>query len=311
MQHVTWTRLFDEGAQMLAHGAGSARLDPRREAGILLRSASGMDAAALLTRGGEAVDGAAAGRFRAWIEARSRGVPLQHLVGEIGFHAVTLRVEPGVFIPRPETELLVDAVLEALSQEAPDPDEPYAKPTHGPIVLDLCTGSGTVAVAVAAATSARTPRPRIFAGDIDAAAVDLTRRNVQACGVADMVEVRVSDLAEAFADLAGRVDVLTANPPYIDPAQADSLPVEVRLGDPPQALFDPEGGVGFHRRIARAGRRLLRPGGRIFLEIGDDQGVKVQRLLADEGYEEIRILPDLSGRDRVATGRVESSTRSS
>ncbi len=178
-------------------------------------------------------------------------------------------------------------------------------------MLDLCTGSGTVAVAVAAAAAARTPRPRIFAGDIDAAAVDLARRNAEACGVADMVEVRPSDLGAAFADLAGRVDVLVANPPYIDPACADSLPVEVRLGDPPRALYDPEGGVGFHRRIAREGRWLLAPGGRLFLEIGDDQGVKVARLLADEGYEAVRILPDLAGRDRVACGRVEPSTRSS
>jgi release factor glutamine methyltransferase len=151
----------------------------------------------------------------------------------------------------------------------------------------------------------------VFAGDVDPAAVDLARRNAQSCGVAASLEIRASDLAESFADLDGRVDVLVANPPYIDPAHADSLPVDVRFGDPPRALYDPEGGVGFHRRIARAGRRLLRAGGSLFLEIGDDQGIQARRILADEGYEAVRILPDLAGRDRVACGRVESSTRSS
>jgi release factor glutamine methyltransferase len=293
---LTWSALLDEGAAGLRAGRSSARLDPRREAGILLRAASGLDAAALVVHAGEAADPQAAARFSTWVESRAQGVPLQHLLGETGFHGVTLRVEPGVFIPRPETELLVDLVLADIASRPP-----------GTTVLDLCTGSGSVAVAVAAAA----PAARLYAGDIDPAAVALARRNAAANGVAAFIDVRESDLAAAFADLEGRVDVLTANPPYIDPALADSLPVEVRFGDPPRALFDPEGGVGFHRRIAREGRRLLRAGGAIFLEIGEDQGVKARRILADEGYGAIRIVPDLAGRDRVACGRVEPSTQSS
>jgi release factor glutamine methyltransferase len=312
----TWAELVEEGAAALREGPGSGRLDPRREAEILLRHAAGMDSAALLRIRGEAATAIPIARFRAWVATRAQGVPLQHLLGEASFHGIVLRVEPGVFIPRPETETLVDAAIASVWERA------AASPLREIVVLDLCTGSGTAAVAIAAALHAgaegsssaaasHAGRVRVFAGDVDPAAVDLARRNANACAVASIVEIRVSDLAEAFADLDGRVDVLVANPPYIDPADADSLPVEVRFGDPPRALFDSEGGVGYHRRIAREGRRLLRPDGQIFLEIGDDQGVQARRILADEGYEAIRILPDLTGRARVACGRVEPSTQSS
>jgi release factor glutamine methyltransferase len=125
------------------------------------------------------------------------------------------------------------------------------------------------------------------------------------------VDVRRSDLFSAFADLEGRVDVLTANPPYIAPAERDSLPLEVLLGDPEDALFDPEGGTGFHARLAARGADFLRPGGLLAMEIGADQGPAVVALAAAAGLAGARVMRDLAGRDRIVTGRRPSSTPSS
>jgi release factor glutamine methyltransferase len=289
--------LLDEGTAALRSGRGSSQEEPRRESWLLLRAATGMKAAELLANRQDPARDPDAARFREWVEARARGVPLQHLVGWTEFHEIALRVEPGVFIPRPETELLVE---EAIREASP-----------GACVLDLCTGSGAVALAIAHALALKKITARVFAGDRDEAAVDLARRNAQSLGLEHRVEVRTSDLGDSFGDLAGQVSVLTANPPYIDPARASSLPFEVRFGDPPQALFDPEGGTGFHRRIADQARTLLRDGGVLLLEIGEDQGPRVAQILHGFGYEDVRILPDLNGRDRIARGRWSSSTPSS
>jgi len=223
-------------------------------------------------------------------------VPLQHLIGRAEFHEIVLRIEPGVFIPRPETELLVE---EAIREAHP-----------GACILDVCTGTGAVALAIAHALAVKKIPARVFAGDRNAAAVDLARRNAQSLGLESRVDVRPSDLCDSFGDLDGQVDILTANPPYVDPACAGSLPFEVRFGDPPLALFDPEGGTGFHARIADQARALLRKDGTLLLEIGEDQGARVEQILRRFGYEDVRILPDLAGRDRIARGRWSSSTRS-
>lgn len=289
--------LLDEGTQALGSGLGGSREAPRRESAMLLRAVTGLSAADLLTRRNEPVHGADAVRFQEWIEARAQGVPLQHLLGRADFHEIELRIEPGVFIPRPETELLVELAL----------DE--ARP--GACILELCTGTGAIALAVAHALSAKNIAVQIYAGDRDPAAVDLAQRNARHLGLADRVAIRESDLAGAFADLVGTVDLLVANPPYIDPACAASLPFDVRCGDPPHALFDFEHGTGFHRQIAEQGRTLLRSGGVLILEIGDDQGSRVKLILEDLGYEDVRILPDLAGRDRIARGRWSPSTPSS
>ncbi|HET9888506.1 MAG TPA: peptide chain release factor N(5)-glutamine methyltransferase [bacterium] len=297
--------------ELLEEGAAALRSSPhgqedghsRRESGVLLRAATGLSAADLLLHRNAKVAGADAARFREWIDARARGVPLQHLLGSAAFHAIELRIEPGVFIPRPETETLVEHALSEVLRDTARQDRPC--------ILDLCTGTGAVALAIARALVGKNIAARVYAGDRDHAALDLARRNALQLGLAAQVDIRESDLAEAFADLSGQVDILTANPPYIDPACADSLPFDVGFGDPPQALFDPEGGSGFHRRIADQGRTLLRAGGTILLEIGEDQGARVARILEDCGYADVQILPDLAGRDRIARGRWSPSTPSS
>jgi release factor glutamine methyltransferase len=289
--------LLEEGTVALRSGRGSSREEPRRESWLLLRAATGMKAAELLANRQDPARDPDAARFREWVDARARGVPLQHLVGWTEFHEIALRIEPGVFIPRPETELLVE---EAIREAHP-----------GACILDVCTGTGAVALAIGHALAVKKVPARVFAGDQNATAVDLARRNARSLGLEGRVEVRPSDLCDSFGDLAGKIDVLVANPPYIDPSCANSLPFEVRFGDPPHALFDPEGGTGFHRRIADQARALLKNGGALLLEIGEDQGARVAQILHHLGYEDVRILPDLTGRNRIARGRWSSSMPSS
>ena len=288
----SFRRLLEIGATRLRDARGSARQDPRGEARRLLATASGVPAVDLLLHADEAAPRTVRDRYLALVEQRAKGVPLQLLAGETGFHDVTLAVEPGVFVPRPETELVVEEARRALAAGR-------RRGVTGPFrLLDLCTGSGAIAVALAAAESERDGT--VHAGDIDPLAVRLARRNAARCAVD--VDVRSSDLFAAFEDLAGRVDVVVSNPPYIAPDEADQLPVEVRSYDPPRALFDPHGGTGFHRRIACEARRFLRPGGVLVLEIGATQGISVRAALEECGYRDVRVLPDLAGRDRIVRG---------
>jgi release factor glutamine methyltransferase len=290
---TTLRELVDEGARQLRDSAGDAREDPRREARMLLEAAVGCDRRDSLVRSDDPVDPEGTRRFWDLVEDRARGIPLQILVGETAFHDVMLTVRAGVFIPRPETELLVEevviavrnAVARASAQERPD----------GIRVLDLCTGTGAVAVAAASALRDE-PLVSMHAADWNARAVHLARHNAKRCGVE--VDVRRSNLFSAFADLEHRVAVISANPPYIDPAEAETLPLEVRLGDPRDALFDPEGGIGFHRRIADRGRRFLVDGGTLLLEMGETQADAIGRVLQDFGYGDVDVIPDLTGRDR-------------
>lgn len=299
----TLRELVEAGAGELRWAEGCARDNPRREASLLLQAAVGLDRSQIVVRGDQAAAPGEAARYWDLVRRRARGLPLQLLIGETGFHDVILSVEPGVFIPRPETELLVEETERDVAAllRADDSDRRV-------VVMDLCTGTGAVAVAVAWRFRPE-PRVRVHAGDWSLRAVHLARRNARRNGLT--VDVRRSDLFSAFADLEGAVDALVANPPYISPEERDTLPVEVRLGDPEDALFDPDGGTGFHRRIASRGRDFLRPGGTIALEIGERQGAEVREMLEDLGYLEVAVLRDLAGRERVVRGRRPTSTRSS
>lgn len=288
----TFRQLLDLATERLRRARGSAREDPRGEARRLLAAAAGLGPAELVLQADEPAPRGTRGRFLALLERRADGVPLQLLTGETAFHDVVLSVEEGVFLPRPETELLVEEVRHALQAARRRGAAPPLR------VLDLCTGTGAVAVASAAAE--RGHGTAVHAGDVDPHAVRLAAGNAVRCGVA--VDVRRSDLFAAFQDLAGRVDVVVSNPPYIAPCELERLPLEVRGFDPARALFDPDGGTGFHRKIAAGASRFLRGGGTLLLEIGESQGEEVRGLLADAGYRDVCVLPDLAGRDRIVRG---------
>jgi release factor glutamine methyltransferase len=216
------------------------------------------------------------------VAARARRVPLQHLVGVAGFHRVELSVGPGVFIPRPETELLVEWGLTTV--DAPNP-----------VVVDLCAGSGAIAVAIAAAR----PDATVYAVEIDRIALGWLRRNTGATTV-QVVEGDVTDPA-TLAGLDGRVDLVLCNPPYV-PA-GTRVPPEVAGFDPYPAVFSGADGLDVIRGLVPRVAALLRPGGWFGLEHHDSQGGAVEALLSAAGYRGVTDHNDLAGRPRFATGR--------
>ncbi|AXH98006.1 peptide chain release factor N(5)-glutamine methyltransferase [Ornithinimicrobium avium] len=232
---------------------------------------------------GEDVQDGARTAYLELVGRRASRVPLQHLTGTAHFAGLELAVGPGVFVPRPETEVLVGLALEAL--------EGVERPT----VVDLCTGSGAVALAVARARS----DARVGAVELSAKAHGYAVTNVRRTALP--VDLRLGRAQEAFPELVGAVDVVTANPPYIPP---DAVPVdvEVREHDPELALYGGgEDGLEVPLQVAARAALLLRPGGVLLMEHADVQGESLSAALAAQGtWSQVEDHADLNGRPRVA-----------
>ncbi len=246
---------------------------------------------------------------------RARREPLQHIVGGTGFRHLWLAVGPGVFIPRPETEGLVQAVLDHLDRTFGVVDAGGAGP--GPVVVDFCAGSGAVGLAIAT----ERPGTRVVAVEKDPAAVTWLRRN--AADHAEEIRAVGSEFTIVVADLldeplapvsgevtAGEVSVVVSNPPYI-PVGAVPRDPEVRDYDPPIALFGGRDGLAVIRPLVELAAALLQPGGQIAIEHGDDQGDDTSGaygvpdlLRAHGGFVGVRDLRDLGGRPRVTVARL-------
>jgi release factor glutamine methyltransferase len=219
------------------------------------------------------------------LAARASRIPLQHIVGSAGFRYLDLQVGPGVFIPRPETELLVDAVLERLR----------AVPvTRAPRVVDLCAGSGAIGLSIANEHSTVT----VDLVERSAAAMTWLRRNASG---QDRVRVHHADLADAPSDAGGRVDVVVSNPPYVPIDERELVDPEVRDHDPAEALWaGPDGLDIIHRVVARAAE-LLRPDGLLVMEHSERQDQSVPQLVEAAGFTDVVVHPDLTGRPRFVT----------
>ena len=255
---------------------------PRQTAETLLMRLLSTDRAGLYSRK-EGLDQATARLFARSLCARCRGTPVQHLTGEQQFRQLRLRVTPEVLIPRPETEVLVDVVTALV-------------PGSGrPLVVDVGTGTGAVALAV----KFERPGARVIGTDLSGAAVQLARENAKALDLD--IEVRQGDLLDALPqDVRGAIDVLVSNPPYLTEEEYESLPVEVR-SEPREALV---GGTDVHRLLVAQARGWLRPDGWLVVEIGADQGPEVAAMFKADGFDAVEILPDLAGRQRIVRGRV-------
>ena len=248
---------------------------------VLLASILGTDRTGLYLRD-EDLSSADAKRFGRALCRRCTGTPVQHLTGEQGFRRLVLTARPGVFVPRPETEVVVDAALEAIAE------------IGSPVVVDVGTGTGAIALSVAL----EHPGARVFATDLSTEAVDLAREHAERFGLA--VDVREGDLlAPVVPELSGMTDLVVSNPPYLEPVEVETLPPDVRA-DPTAALV---GGIGVYERLFPEAAEILRPGGSVVVEIGDTQGEAVAAAACAAGFEDVRVRSDLAGRDRVVDGR--------
>ena len=255
---------------------------PRATAEVLLLHVLGIDRAALYARA-EGLTSAEAKTFGRALCQRCTGTPVQHLTGRQAFRRLDLEVRGGVFVPRPETEVVVDVALEMLGE------------LEAPRVIDVGTGTGAVALAIAD----ERPGSRVIATDRSPEAVALASSNVIRLGLD--VTVLEGDLLDPVADaLRSDVDLLVSNPPYVDPAEVGDLPLVVRA-DPELALV---GGTEFHRRLVDVGPSWLRSGGSMVVEIGSTQAAEVASVFAHGGFGAVEVRQDLTGRDRVVAGRL-------
>jgi release factor glutamine methyltransferase len=259
------------------HGIDS----PHATAEVLLMHVLETDRAGLYTRE-RGLDAREARMFGRAICQRCTGVPVQHLTGQQGFRRIVVEVRPGVFVPRPETEILVEHALSALGD------------VTAPVVVDAGTGTGAIALSI----KDERPRATVFATDVSREAVELARANADRLGLT--VSVLEGDLLSPLPqDLRGRVDLVISNPPYLREDELAGLPPEVRA-DPPLALVgDPD---PYRRSVAEA-PRWLRSGGVLAVEIDARRGDEVVRALRTV-FADVRVEPDLAGRDRVVLARM-------
>lgn len=260
---------------------GSAQLGSVAEARALLAHAAGLDLTRLALA--EALPGQAVAEYRGLLERRASGIPVQYLTGRAAFRTVEVAVAPGVFIPRPETEVMTGWAIE------------WLRDLPAPVVVELCAGSGAISLALAT----EAPQARQYAVELSAEAARLAAVNLTRTGV----DLRVGDMADAFAELDGSVDLVIANPPYIPLDAWEGVSVEVRTHEPELALFSGPDGLDALRVVAAVAARLLRPGGVVCAEHAESQSEQVTALFAGSGwYHTVRDHTDLTDRPRFVTG---------
>ncbi len=219
------------------------------------------------------------------VERRATREPLQHITGIAPFRSLELAVGPGVFVPRPETEQVAQIAIDFLRANA----------NGSPLAVDLGAGSGAIAIALAS----EVPHARVVAVENSPAAFIWAKSNVRTAAL-DNLELQFVDLANALPHRDGTVDLVISNPPYI-PTGAIPRDPEVRLFDPAHALYGGEDGLDVVRQVSATAKRLLRPGGNLVIEHGDEQAPSISEFLRADGWHAVGSHRDLSGRDRATT----------
>ncbi len=265
-------------AELGGAGVGS----PRMNAEVLLMFVLQCDRAYLYAHPERELSGDEQARYREALEDRARGVPSQYITGHQEFWGLDLIVTPAVLIPRPETEHLVEAVLE------------LARPLPRPRIVDVGTGSGCVALALAT----ELPHAEIHASELSPAALEVAHANAARLSLEGRVCFQEADLLEG---MPGEFDIVASNPPYVGESEADKVQREVRKFEPQMAVFAGVEGLDTIRRLIPQARQRLKPGGWLAMEIGFSQEEKVRTLLRD--WNEVRSVPDLQGIPRVMLAR--------
>ncbi len=267
--------LREASGVLAAAGIDTARLD----AEILLAHACGVSRAQLVS-GAIRIDADAAEEFHRMIALRASREPLAYIIGRKEFFSLDFEVTPVVLIPRPETETLVDVALRFLEMRS------CAR------ILDIGTGSGAIAVALAM----NAPDAKIIATDISEEALEVARRNAIRHRCEDRIEFIAADL---FPDSDSRFDLIVSNPPYVAEADLDTLQPEIRLHEPRVALVFGKDGLDMYRSIATGCRSRLNPDGAVMVEIGAVQAFSVEALFRRAGFSNIDAVRDLAGIERV------------
>ncbi len=284
---LTIAEEITRAAQKLsAAGIQTARLD----AELLLRHVLGKDRSWIITRGNDALDNEHLALFEEAVRRREKREPLQYITGRQEFWGLDFIVTPDVLIPRPETELVVEAALRTAGEHA------------SPAIVDLCTGSGCIAVSLAK----ELPASRVFAGDRSEKALETSRRNAQRHGVSGRIRFLEGDLFGPLdeLDIRGKVDVITANPPYVKSGDLPLLQPEVRDFEPAMALIAGPEGTEIAARIISAAPEFLRKGCPLIMEMGLGQAEALAGMVRKTGaYAPPGILKDLAGIERVIVTR--------
>jgi release factor glutamine methyltransferase len=288
MADETWTilKVLDWTRKWFAE----RQIEPARlEAEVLIASALGLTRVMLYAHFDRPLDDAERDRIRGLVRRRATGEPVAYLVGEREFWSLDFEVGPGVLVPRPDTETLVEEALVELD----------AIDAAAGRIADVGTGSGCVAIALAHERKQLT----VFALDRSPEALAIAGRNVARHGLEDRVRLRPSDLLAGLPEEARPLDLVVANLPYIPTGDLAGLPRDVRDFEPRLALDGGPDGLALVRRLVAEARSALRPGGAIALEAGFDQLDRVSAILGEAGYVDVRVRRDYGGQPRVACGR--------
>jgi release factor glutamine methyltransferase len=271
----------------------SARLNAER----LLADILGLTRIELYFQHDRPVMGEDLDRYRDLVRRRAGGEPLQQILGETEFYSRTFKVEPGVFIPRPETERLVEACTEILA--------PGDHNLVSPLAVEVGCGTGIIGITLAL----ELPRLTVHATDVNPLAVDLAARNAHLLGCDVRMQFHQGNrLGPVPAHLKGAVDLLVSNPPYIPPHEIPDLSAEVADHDPRDALDGGPDGLNVYRALAGEMMNWVRPGGHVAMEIGFDQGPQVVDILEASGALDVILIQDYAGLDRVVTARLGSES---
>ncbi|MGA8988270.1 peptide chain release factor N(5)-glutamine methyltransferase [Aeromicrobium sp.] len=268
-------RLLEAATSDLEAGGVSS---PRHDAEVLMSHVTGVPRMMLL--GSAKPNGRQVQDFQALVSARASRIPLQHLIGSAAFRFIDVEVGPGVFVPRPETEVLAGWAIA------------HAKNEPAPVVVELCAGAGAISLSVVH----EVPGAVVHAVELDEPAYEWAQRNLADSGV----DLRLGDMADAFTDLDGTVDIVVANPPYIPLDAWESVAPEARDHDPALALWSGDDGLDAMRVVEQAAWRLLKPGGVVGAEHADVQGESAPAVFARR-WTSVRDNRDLADRPRFVT----------
>ena len=265
---------------------------PRLEAELLLAHCLKTDRTGLYRNPSRCLTPTKSAALKKLCQKRTRNIPMAYLTGRQEFMGLSFKVNRSVLIPRPETEILVETTLSLIT-----PQKPY-------LIMEIGTGSGNIAVSLAKLS--RNKKIKIFASDISTRALTIALQNARQHQVSDRIKLFRGDLFAAFKKLniAGQIDLIVSNPPYVSEKEYQQLPADVKNYEPRLALTTGKQGMAIHQRIIKGAGRYLKPGGHLIMEMGIDQVGHLKKLLEKANYfDKIIVLPDYRKISRVIVGR--------